>query len=634
MEIIVASTAGFCFGVNKAINMVYDNLDKKPLYTYGPIIHNSQVVEELKKKNVLPINSIEDINKGTIVIRSHGVPKSIYENIKEKGLKYIDATCPYVKRIHKIVYEHSKKGYQIVIIGDRNHPEVKGIEGWSNNTAFIIENDRDIEKIGIKNDIPICLVSQTTYREDKFNDILKTFKNKNYKVEAFNTICKATFNRQQEAIKIAKTVNKMIVIGGKNSSNTKKLYEICKQYCNNTYHIETVKDLKLNNFKSNDKIGITAGASTPARIIKEVIAKMNDLQNTNNENFEELLNQSFISLRSGQIVKGTVINITDTEVSVNLGYKSDGIISKSEFSNDPTLNLQDVVNVGDEIEAYILRVNDMEGIVELSKKRVDTQKGLEIVKEAYENKTILKGKVIEIVKGGIIAISNEIKIFIPMSLIEERFVKDLNSFLGKTVEFKVIEFDKKRKRIIGDRKQILIEESNMKKQQLLNELEIGKKVKGIVSNITDFGAFVDLGGIDGLLHISQISWNRINKVDDVLKIGQEVEVEIIELDKEKEKIALSMKTEENNPWFKIEEKYPVDSVVKGKIVRLVPFGAFMELEPGVDGLIHVSQIANKYVNKPEDELKVGEIIEAKVLKIDPEHKKITLSKKQLEDNIS
>lgn len=630
MEIIVAKTAGFCFGVNRAVDSVYKNIQQQPLYTYGPIIHNPQVVEELKEKNVIPVHSVDEVNEGTIIIRSHGVSKDVYEGINNKGLNYIDSTCPYVKRIHKIVDEYSKKGYQVVIVGDRNHPEVQGISGWSNGEAIIIQRPEELEELNIPKTKPICLVSQTTYREDRFENVLKALKDHHYEVEGFNTICKATSDRQQEAIKISKMVDKMIVIGGRESSNTRKLYEICKNYCKETYHIETIEDLELNKFNSNDKIGITAGASTPARIIKEVISAMNDLENHTNESFEELLNQSFVTLRSGQIVKGTVINVTDSEVSVNLGYKSDGIIPKSELSSDPSLNPKDVVKVGDEIDVYILKVNDNEGIVELSKKRVEARKGWEIIKKAYEEGTVLTGKVVDIVNGGVIVINNEVRIFIPASLMGSKYIQDLNQFLGKTIDFKVIKFDERRKRVVGDHRQIYLEEAKKKKEEVLNALEVGQKVKGTVRNITNFGAFIDLGGIDGLVHISQMSWNKIQHPEEVLKVGQEVEVTVLEIDKEKGKVSLTLKDEKDNPWFNIEEKYPVGAIVKGKVVRMVPFGAFVELEPGVDGLVHISQIANKHVVKPEDELQLGEIIDVKVLDINKDEKKISLSKKQTE----
>ncbi|NLK97578.1 MAG: bifunctional 4-hydroxy-3-methylbut-2-enyl diphosphate reductase/30S ribosomal protein S1 [Epulopiscium sp.] len=634
MEIIVANTAGFCFGVNRAVDSVYKNIQQQPLYTYGPIIHNPQVVEELREQNVIPVHSVDEINEGTIIIRSHGVSKDVYGEINKKGLAYIDSTCPYVKRIHKIVDEYSQKGYQVVIVGDRNHPEVQGISGWSNGEAIIIEKPEELEELSISKAKPICLVSQTTYREDRFESVLNALKDNHYEVEGFNTICKATSDRQQEAIEISKMVDKMIVIGGRESSNTRKLYEICKNYCKETYHIETIKDLELNKFNSNDKIGITAGASTPARIIKEVITAMNDLENHTNENFEELLDQSFVTLRSGQVVKGTVINVTDSEVSVNLGYKSDGIISKSELSNDSSLNPRNVVKIGDEIDVYIIRVNDSEGIVELSKKRVDALKGWEIVKKAHEEGTVLTGKVIEVTNGGVIVMNNEVRIFIPASLMGSKYIQDLNQFLGKTIEFKVIKIDPKRKRVVGDHKQIYLEETKRKKEEVLNTLQVGQKVKGTVRNITNFGAFIDLGGIDGLVHISQISWNKIQSPEEVLKVGQEVEAIVLDIDKEKEKVSLTLKNEENNPWFKIEEKYPVGAIVKGKVVRMVSFGAFVELEPGVDGLVHISQIANKHVAKPEDELKLGEIIDVKVLDVNKDEKKISLSKKQTEANVS
>ena len=634
MEIIVANTAGFCFGVNRAVDSVYKNIQQQPLYTYGPIIHNPQVVEELREQNVIPVHSVDEINEGTIIIRSHGVSKDVYGEINKKGLAYIDSTCPYVKRIHKIVDEYSQKGYQVVIVGDRNHPEVQGISGWSNGEAIIIEKPEELEELSISKAKPICLVSQTTYREDRFESVLNALKDNHYEVEGFNTICKATSDRQQEAIEISKMVDKMIVIGGRESSNTRKLYEICKNYCKETYHIETIKDLELNKFNSNDKIGITAGASTPARIIKEVITAMNDLENHTNENFEELLDQSFVTLRSGQVVKGTVINVTDSEVSVNLGYKSDGIISKSELSNDSSLNPRNVVKIGDEIDVYIIRVNDSEGIVELSKKRVDALKGWEIVKKAHEEGTVLTGKVIEVTNGGVIVMNNEVRIFIPASLMGSKYIQDLNQFLGKTIEFKVIKIDPKRKRVVGDHKQIYLEETKRKKEEVLNTLQVGQKVKGTVRNITNFGAFIDLGGIDGLVHISQISWNKIQSSEEVLKVGQEVEAIVLDIDKEKEKVSLTLKNEENNPWFKIEEKYPVGAIVKGKVVRMVSFGAFVELEPGVDGLVHISQIANKHVAKPEDELKLGEIIDVKVLDVNKDEKKISLSKKQTEANVS
>jgi 4-hydroxy-3-methylbut-2-enyl diphosphate reductase len=628
VELIVAKTGGFCFGVNRAMNTVYSNSNQKPLYTYGPIIHNPQVVKDLENKGIRAINDLNEVNEGTIIIRSHGVGPIIYKNIENRNLKYIDSTCPYVKRIHNIVSNHYQKGDQIVIVGDADHPEVKGIAGWSHNTAIIIKDISEIQKIDIEPDQLICVVAQTTYRQDKYTEICQQIKKKYPNVDTFNTICNATSERQSEAIEIAKKVDKMIVIGGKSSSNTRKLYEICKKYCRDTFHIETIQDLQLNNFKSNDKIGITAGASTPAGIIKEVIAAMNEFESTNSENFEELLEQSFVTLRSGEIVKGTVIDISDNEVSVNLGYKSDGIITKSELSNNPNVDPRDLVKVGEEIDVYILRVNDNEGIVLLSKKRVDAIKGWEVIESAYKEEKTVEGKVSEIVNGGVIVVINEIRVFIPASLLSDRYVEDLNQFMGQEIQFKIVELDRRRRRIIGNRKQILLVEQNVKKEELFSKIEVGQKISGTIRNVTNFGAFVDLGGIDGLVHVSELSWGQVSHPSDIVTPGQKVDVVILEIDRENGKVSLSMKTQENNPWNNVADKYPVGNIVKGKVVRMVPFGAFVELEPGVDGLVHISQIADKHVAKPQDELSIGEIIEVKVLDINTEAKKISLSKKE------
>ncbi len=432
----------------------------------------------------------------------------------------------------------------------------------------------------------------------------------------------------------------MIVIGDKNSSNTQKLFEICSKNCKKTYYIETICNLVLNIFDKNDKIGITAGASTPPAIIKEVISTMSEALNNdavqNNggmeEDFEQMLNESFTILHTGDVVKGTVISISNEEVSVNLNYKSDGIIPKGEYSRDASVLPSKVLQPGDEIEVFVVRVNDGDGNVQLSRKRIEDQKGMEEVEAAYQNKTVITGKITDVVRGGLIAMVNGIRIFIPSSQVSNKFIEDLNVFKGKELEFNIIELDKVKRRFIGGRKALIEKEIAEKKAALFDKLEIGSKVKGTVSRITDFGAFVDLGGVDGLIHISEMSWGRITNPKEVLKEGQEVEVIILDVDKEKGKISLSLKDSANNPWSLAVEKYPVGSITEGKVVRMVPFGVFVELEAGVDGLVHISQIANKHVVKPEDELKVGEVIKVKVLEVNAEQKKISLSKRQAEEN--
>lgn len=641
MEIFLAESAGFCFGVNRAIELVYGAIGKDKLYSFGPIIHNKTVNQDLQEKGVQIVDSLDDIEGGTVVIRSHGVEKKVYDEIEQKGMAYIDCTCPFVKKIHNIVAESSVEGKSIIVIGDPEHPEVMGITGWCKNGAVIIKDSKDIDWDRLPLDKEYSVVVQTTFMNQKFEEIISELSSHGINFKTYNTICSATSKRQEEAIELAQKMDKMIVIGDKKSSNTQKLYEICKKNCNNTFYIETIQDLVLNIFKSNDKIGITAGASTPPAIIKEVVVTMMEAATPNNEEqkieeatFQQLLDQSFVSLHTGDVVKGTVLQISDEEVSVNLGYKSDGIIPKGEFNSDPSVLPSQTVAPGDEIEVFVVRVNDGEGNVLLSKKRLEAQKGMEDIQKAFEEKTSVAGKVTEIVKGGIIALVNGVRVFIPSSQVSNRYVEDLSVFKGQELKFNIIELDRSKRRIIGGRKALIEKESEEKKAALFSTLEIGQKIEGEVSRLTSFGAFVDLGGVDGLIHVSEMSWGRISSPKEVLSEGQKVSVVVLDVDKEKGKISLSLKDIKSNPWLTIEEKYAPGSVVSGKVVRMVPFGAFIELEPGVDGLMHISQIANKRVEKPEDELTIGETIEVKVLEVNPEQKKISLSRRALEEPVA
>ena len=637
MEITVAKSAGFCFGVNRAIESCYNEIGKEKLYTYGSLIHNKEVTKDLESKGVKVIDSLLGIDDGVVVIRSHGVGKYLYDELESKGLRYIDGTCPFVKKIHNIVKDNFDNNRNIIIVGNPVHPEVVGINGWCENSATIVESLEDAKNINIDNDRETVLVVQTTFRVTKFDDIVSVIKEKIPNLISYNTICSATDERQSEAIELSKKVDKMIVWEDKSCSITQKLYEICKKNCRNTYYMETICDLVLNNFNTNDKIGVTAGASTPSAIIKEVIRTMSEFETRNanieegeNISFQELLDQSLVSLHTGDIVKGTVIQVVNEEVFVNLGYKSDGIISRGEFSSDANVVPSQVVKPGDEIEVFVVRVNDGDGNVLLSKKRIEAQKGLEEVEKAFNEKAVVTGKVTSVVKGGLIAIVNGVRVFIPSSQVSNKFVDDLSVFKDKELSFNIIELDRAKNRIIGGRKALIEKEENEKKAVLFDSLEVGKKVTGTVSRLTDFGAFVDLGGVDGLIHISEMSWGRISNPKDVLKEGQTVEAIVLDVDKEKGKISLSLKDADNNPWKVASEKYAVGTVVEGKVVRMVPFGAFVELEPGVDGLVHISQIAEKHVAKPEDELKIGEVIKVKVLEFNEEQKKISLSKKAVD----
>lgn len=636
-NIRVAESAGFCFGVKRAIEMAYEAIGVEPkLYSYGQLIHNKTVTDDLASKGLEIVESLDGLTEGTLLIRSHGVGKALYDDAEAKGLKILDGTCPFVKKIHNIVHDKLAEGMGIIIVGDGTHPEVIGINGWCENAAVILEDEEAAKTKEIPEKEKYAVVVQTTFRQAKFDKILEILQGRGVNMEIHNTICSATEKRQTEAEELSKTVDKMIVIGGKNSSNTQKLVEICAKNCGNTVHIETICDLVLNNFGKDDKIGITAGASTPPAIIKEVVVTMsealeNAVQNlggSEEATFEQMLEESLVTLHTGDVVKGTVIQVVNEEVSVNLGFKSDGIIARGEFSSDPTVVPSKTVQPGDEIEVFVVRVNDGDGNVMLSRKRIEAQKGIEEIEAAYNEKAVVTGTVTSVVKGGLIAVVNGVNVFIPSSQVSNRFIEDLSVFNGQELEFNIIEVDRVKRRFIGGRKALVEQEIAAKRAALFETIQAGSRVNGTVSRLTDFGAFVDLGGVDGLIHISEMSWGRISNPKEVLKEGQEVEVFVLDVDKEKGKISLSLKDADKNPWKLAAEKYAVGSIVEGKVVRMVPFGAFVELEPGVDGLVHISQIANKHVVKPEDELKVGEIINVKVLEVNPEQKKISLSKRQ------
>ena len=450
-------------------------------------------------------------------------------------------------------------------------------------------------------------------------------------ITVFNTICSATNDRQKEAIEIAQNVDYMIVLGDTLSSNTQKLFEISKKYCKNTFLCERIQDLQLNIFSNNVKIGITAGASTPPAIIKEAINKMSEM---GNKSFEEMLNESFKTLHSGSVVKGTVIRVTENEVFVDLKHKSDGIIEKSEFSNELNIDLKSQAKVGDEIEVYVIKLNDGDGNVVLSRKRLEANKGFNELEEAYNNKQIVKGKIIDVIKGGLVANINNIRVFVPSSQISNKFVQDLSSFKDKEFDFNIIEFNKAKRRIIAGRRELVQASEDAAKAKIYDNFKAGAKVQGTVSRIVDFGAFVDLGGVDGLIHISELSWGRIKKVTDVLKEGDSVNATILEIDQAKNKISLSLKDASQNPWVLAKDKFNIGDIIEGKVVRIVDFGAFVEIEPGIDGLVHISQISQKHIAKVEEALTIGQIIKAKITEIDTDNKKISLSIKEADGTLA
>ena len=632
MEILLAKSAGFCFGVQRAVDTAYKHADEKNVYTYGQIIHNEEVVGDLAKHGVkiLEDDELDQIKDSKVIIRSHGAEKRVYDILEKNGNEIIDATCPFVKKIHNIVMDECGTGHTVIIIGDGKHPEVKGIMGWCMSEPVVIGTEEEAEKFvqsclngEYKPSENISIVSQTTFNYRKFHNVVDIIRNKLYNVTAYKTICNATSVRQREAQEIASKVDAMIVIGGRNSSNTQKLYEISKKECENTYYIQTLVDLDLTTFESVSRVGITAGASTPNKLIKEVHGRMDEM------NFAELLenDESRGSIKTGEIVEGRVIDVKPDEIIVDISYKSDGVIPRNEYTNTPNADLTELVHVGDAITAKVVKTNDGEGSVLLSYKRVAAEKANEKLEAALESGEILTGKVVQVVSGGLNVMYDETRVFIPASLVSDTYEKNLDKYLDQDVEFILTEYQPKKRRIIGNRKQIIVARKAEAAKELFDRIEVGMTVEGVVKNVTSFGAFIDLGGADGLLHISEMSWGRVEDPKSVLKVGDKVKAFIKNIDGEK--IALSLKFDDTNPWLNADEKYAPGTVVTGKVARMADFGAFIELEPGVDALLHVSQISYDHVNKPEDVYKVGDVVEAEVVECNAADKKISLSVKSL-----
>lgn len=625
MEIIIADNAGFCFGVKRAINMTEEELDVSDnTFSYGDLIHNPQEVNRLKEKGLTSIEDYTKVGSGSIIVRSHGVKKNILSDIEDLGLKLVDCTCPYVKSVYKKVEEYLDKGYDIIIIGNPEHPEIIGINGHCNDEAYIINSLDEVDNL--PNLDKVCVVSQTTNTLEKFQTISNKISEKFNQVEVFNTICNATRQRQQSTEELSQQVDAMIIIGGFNSSNTQKLVEVSKKHCRNVFHIETIKDLSLKNIKNFNKIGISAGASTPDWIIKEAV---NVMDNFDQNEMMEAIESSFTKINRGDILTGTVLYVTNNEVMVNINYKSDGIIERDELSKDSNVNPKDLYSVGDEIKVYVIKLDDGDGNVVLSTRRVEDLKIWEELEEKFNNKEIIESEVKNVVKGGLTVSVNGLNAFMPASHVSTRFVKDLNKYKGQTLESRIIDFDLSKKRIIVSRKEVEREEIETKREELWGNIEVNDIVEGVVQRLTDFGAFVDIGGVDGLIHISDLSWNRVKHPSDVLKQGDKVKTVILELDKEKNRISLGLKQTVEQPWDIFEREVSEGDIIKGKVVNLLDFGAFVRLESGVDGLLHVSQISEDHIEKPSDVFNIGDEVEVKVVEINSENKRISLSTKEL-----
>lgn len=624
-EVLVAEHAGFCGGVKRAVKMAFEAAEGENTYSLGELVHNPVVVENLKNKNVKPIGEGTDIKNSTIILRSHGVHKKIKEKLLNNNNKIIDTTCPKVAKIYDIVKKGMDEGYEIVIVGTKTHPEVIGINSYAEDKAIVVESEEDILKIDPEK--KILIVSQTTNIKENLDNLVKNIKSiSKSEVIVYNTVCSATSLRQSAARELSKKVDAMIVLGGENSSNSKKLYEVCKENCDNVFFATSINDLDINYFNIFNKIGITAGASTPEEVIEEAVSSM---ENFDNNEMMEAIENSFTRIRRGEIVKGEVLFVTDNEVMVNINYRSDGIISREELSNDPDIKPSDVYKPGDEIEVCILKMDDGDGNVVLSRKKVESMKVWDDVEELFNDKKEVKVKVKSVVKGGLLADLEGLQAFIPASHVSVRFMKDLSKFVGEELVCEIIDFDKNKRKIVLSRKNLEEKELEEKRKAVYESLHEGDVITGVVQRLTNFGAFVDIGGVDGLIHISELSWNRVKHPSDVVKPGQEVEVKVLNVDEEKSRIALGLKQTTKRPWDLFSETISVGDVVKGKVVNLLDFGAFVRLDSGVDGLLHVSQIAKEHIEKPADVLSMGQEVEAVVTDINHEDEKISLSMKAL-----
>ena len=631
MQVEVAQTAGFCFGVDRAVSTVYRLLKEgKKAATLGPIIHNPQVTGDLAARGVRVVSRPEETPPGyTLVIRSHGVPREVEEKARALGLSYVDATCPFVKKIHNLAERAGEQGQVFLLAGDKNHPEVQGIVGHCKGENFVIKSSEELVEL-LKNHPelekkPLAFAAQTTFHAGEWEKCAETLKKLCTNAAVFATICNATARRQKEAKTLAQRCDRMVVVGGRDSSNTAKLREICAEYCE-TYLIERADELPV--FSAGLSVGITAGASTPASIIKEVLATMAEVTN-NEQNFEEMLEESLKKLNTDEKVHGVVVGISPTEVYVDVGRKQAGFIPAGELSNDPNVKPEDVVKIGDEMDLLIMKTNDQEGTIMLSKRRVDAMKGWDEITEAQENNEILEGKVIEVVKGGVIVLYKAMRIFVPASQATASRGEDLNELMGQEVRFRIIEVNRQRRRAVGSIRSVLREERKAAQEKFWEQVEEGQHYTGKVKSLTSFGAFVDLGGVDGMVHISELSWNRIKHPSEVLSVGDTVEVYVKGLDRENGKISLGYKRPEDNPWVKLEREYPVGTVCDAKIVGMTQFGAFASVIPGIDGLIHISQISTERINKPQDVLTIGQEVQVKITDIDFEKKRVSLSMKAL-----
>ena len=629
MQIILAKTAGFCFGVNRAVKLTYELLEQgRPVATLGPLIHNPQVVEDLESKGAITCDSVDDVPDGyEVVIRSHGVGQSVYDKISTRHLAYHDATCPFVTKIHKIAARAGAEGAMLLVAGDAKHPEVQGIVGHTTGKVEVFANLEELEKLlpELTQQKSIFAVAQTTFNVQSWETCKEFLKNQCTNAKIFDTICNATWARQQEAEDLSQKCDHMVVIGRHHSSNTQKLLQVAARHTK-AINVETADELDKDWLNGARIVGVTAGASTPSSIIEEVLNCMSE-EIRDDMSFEEMLAASEAKpLYAGKIVKAKVISVSPTECVVGIdGSKHTGIVKLSEMSHDPNAKMEDLVKVDDELDLVVVKTNDQEGVDTLSRVRFEAQKGMKDVSEAAENGTVMEGDVMEANKGGVVVNVKGVRVFVPRSQATMRRDEDYTKLVGQHVKLVITECAGRK--IVGSINKVTAEENKAKRDEFWKNVEVDKQYTGVVKSLTSYGAFVDIGGVDGLCHISELSWNNIKHPSEVVSVGDTIEVYVKSYDPENQKVSLGYKKEEDNPWEKLKNEYPIGSEFEAPVVSITKFGAFVRILPGIDGLVHISEISNERVNKVSDVLKVGDMVKVKLINVDFDRKRISLSMK-------
>jgi len=629
MQIILAKTAGFCFGVNRAVKLTYELLEQgRPVATLGPLIHNPQVVEDLESKGAITCDSVDAVPDGCeVVIRSHGVGQSVYDEISTRRLAYHDATCPFVTKIHKIAARAGAEDAMLLVAGDAKHPEVQGIVGHTTGKVEVFANLAELEKLlpELTQQKSIFAVAQTTFNVQSWETCKEFLKNQCTNAKIFDTICNATWARQQEAEDLSQKCDHMVVIGGHHSSNTQKLLQVAARHTK-AINVETADELDKDWLNGARIVGVTAGASTPSSIIEEVLNCMSE-EIRDDMSFEEMLAASEAKpLYAGKIVKAKVISVSPTECVVGIdGSKHTGIVKLSEMSHDPNAKMEDLVKVDDELDLVVVKTNDQEGVDTLSRVRFEAQKGMKDVSEAAENGTVMEGDVMEANKGGVVVNVKGVRVFVPRSQATMRRDEDYTKLVGQHVKLVITECAGRK--IVGSINKVTAEENKAKRDEFWKNVEVDKQYTGVVKSLTSYGAFVDIGGVDGLCHISELSWNNIKHPSEVVSVGDTIEVYVKSYDPENQKVSLGYKKEEDNPWEKLKNEYPIGSEFEAPVVSITKFGAFVRILPGIDGLVHISEISNERVNKVSDVLKVGDMVKVKLINVDFDRKRISLSMK-------